>query len=241
MARRKRKSSAWPLLIAVAILGAGAAAGWALRHRVQAWLAVHGGSFRTSAGTPVSAVDAIEVSAARVDPANEGRHVRVNGSLEASAPARDAELGVSAKDAVLLRRVEMYQWRENCSGDDCRYAAEWSESRIDSHRFRHAEGHENPPQKLANAQFVAAGLRLGGFTVGADLVAAQATATELVVHAAELPPNLAASFGDAGGALYAGGDPAHPKVGEMRISYRVVPLGPVALSGVQHGATLAPE
>ena len=77
--------------------------------------------------------------------------------------------------------------------------------------------------------------------VAAELVAAQAAGVELPVHAAELPPNLAASFADAGGSLYAGGDPAHPKVGELRISYRVVPLGPVVLTGVQREGRLAAE
>ena len=233
MARRRRKASARPWLL-VAVLVAVAAIGWTQRQRLQALLGGHGTPAPAAQGT-------VEVSAAQVDLANDGRHVRASGNLEANAPPRDTELGVSAKGAVLLRRVEMYQWHESCAGDDCRYAAEWSERPIDSRRFRHGEGHDNPLPRLASARFAAGGLRFGGYTVGADLVSAQATASDLPVHAAELPPNLAASFADAGGFLYAGGDPAHPKIGELRISYRLVPLGPAVLNGVQHGSALAAE
>ena len=59
------------------------------------------------------------------------------------------------------------------------------------------------------------------------------------VSDAGLPPNLAASFSAVNGALYAGGDPAQPQVGMLRVSYRVVPLGAATLEGVQRDGTLS--
>ena len=47
--------------------------------------------------------------------------MQVSGRVVASAPARDAQLGISVDDALLFRDVEMYQWREACAGADCRY------------------------------------------------------------------------------------------------------------------------
>jgi hypothetical protein len=231
VARRGRKSSrsGWLLLIAVMLVAG--VAGWANRSRIAGYFAARGGSGAT----------VIEVAADHVDPANEGRRIRLAGKLEVGTPARDEQLGVSAKAALLLREVEMYQWRERCSGEDCSYETVWSRQPLDSRRFRRAEGHENPPQRLLDARFAGDGIRIGAFAVGADLVAAQATAAELPVRAADLAPNLAATFSDANGVLYAGGDPAHPKVGEVRVSYRVVAAGNVSLVGVQRGAGIAAQ
>ncbi|MEO5558354.1 MAG: TMEM43 family protein, partial [Dokdonella sp.] len=55
------------------------------------------------------------------------------------------------------------------------------------------------------------------------------------VHVAQLPPNLAATFRDHDGVLYAGADPDHGAVGDLRVSYRVVAAGPVHLNAIQEG------
>ena len=82
----------------------------------------------------------LTVDAAHVDAANDGRRVRVTGLLTADGPARDAQLGVTAAAAVLLRNVEMYQWREHCAGAACNYDTGWGVP-ADSRRFRDPKGH----------------------------------------------------------------------------------------------------
>jgi hypothetical protein len=229
MARRRRKAAYTPFLLACVVVALVALV-WMNASRIRGYLDALGGK---SAGTA-------NVVADRVDPANEGHRVHIAGKLEVGAPARDEQLGVGANAAVLLRKVEMYQWRERCSGDDCAYEAVWSRQPIDSHKFRHGDGHDNPAQRLADARFASGSIRVGAFSVDADLVAKGAV-VDLPVHTADLPPNLAASFSDANGTLYAGGDPAHPKVGEVRVSYAIVPPGNVELSGVQRGSTLVAQ
>ncbi|HEY2394500.1 MAG TPA: TMEM43 family protein [Rudaea sp.] len=231
MARGRRKSSRFRLLLLAAVVIVAGIAVWTNRKRIA-------GYFDTRSANTTAVVDA---AADRVDPLNEGRRVRLNGKLEAGSPARDEQLGISTKAAVLLREVEMYQWRERCSGEDCSYEMVWSRQPVDSRRFRHVEGHENPPQRLLDARFASDSIRLGAFAVDADLVAAQAKAVELPVRAADLAPNLAATFSNANGMLYAGGDPAQPKLGEVRVSYRSVPPGNVELGGVQRGSVLAAQ
>jgi hypothetical protein len=162
---------------------------------------------------------------------------RINAELAGSGPARDGQLGVSANAAVLFRHVEMYQWQEHCEAAACRYETAWS-APVDSHKFHDRQGHENPSAPFNDAVFFAPGLKLGVYTLDPDLAVAQLQTTEFAVHDANLPPNLAASFGEHDGALYAGGDPAHPVVGEVRIRYRVVPTGPVSLNGVLRGGKL---
>ncbi|MGH8121171.1 MAG: TMEM43 family protein, partial [Rudaea sp.] len=74
-----------------------------------------------------------------------GVSVQVSGKLQIAEPPRDAQLGVSAGDAViLLRSVAMYQWQEHCDSGGCRYATEWSAQPVDSNRFRARDGHNNP-------------------------------------------------------------------------------------------------
>lgn len=223
MARRKRKSPTRTVVAALA-LAALAAAAWVGYGHLDSRQAL------------------IKASAERVDPANEGRRVQVSGRLAAASAARDAEMGVAANAAVLLRKVEMFQWRERCEGAAaCTYETAWSSQPIDSHGFRQAQGHENPPMRLTDAHFAGADLKLGAFSPDATLVAAQVGLADHPVHAADLPPNLAATFADANGALYAGGDPSHPRVGEVRVSYRIAPLGDAVLRGVQRGNRLVAE
>jgi Transmembrane protein 43 len=229
VARRKRTARGRAAVV-VLVLAAVAGAGWfGYRHLDR--------QLRESEHQKIL----VKASSERVDPANDGQHVQLGGKLQAGSNARDAELGISAQGALLSRKVEMYQWREHCAGATCDYEPIWSSQSIDSHGFRQPQGHENPPMRLGNALFAGADLKLGAFAVDAGLVAAQVALVDHPVRAAELPPNLAASFSDANGTLYAGGDPTHPKVGEVRVSYAIVPPGSVELSGVQRGSSLAAQ
>ena len=223
MARRKRKPAAG-IVTGALVLIALAAAGWF--------------GYRQLDRQPAP----VEVSADRVDPANEGRPVQLSGRLTAGSAARDADMDIDARAAVLVRKVEMFQWRERCEhGAACTYEAAWSSQRIESSGFREPQGHENPPMRLEGAHFAGADLKLGAFAADPGLVAAQVVLVEYPVRAADLPPNLAATFADANGALYAGGDVSHPRVGEVRVSYRIAPLGEAVLRGVQHGNRLTSE
>lgn len=174
-----------------------------------------------------------------VDPANEGRKIKVSGTLSAPAAARDAELGVSADAVVLLRNVEMYQWREQCAGDNCHYDEVWSSKPIDASKFRVAAGHDNPRFPFSSARFSSGPIRLGAFAIDPELIIEQLTPEKHAVRVNELPANLAATFRESDGALVTGDDPAHPKPGALRVSYRVVAAGQATLNGVQHGQRLS--
>jgi hypothetical protein len=173
-----------------------------------------------------------------VDAANEGRKISVSGKLSAPAAARDPELGISVDTVVLLRSVEMFQWREQCSGNDCRYDTVWSAQPIDSEKFRTLGGHENPHFPFTSARFSSGPVKLGGYIVDPQLIAEQVTPVNHPVRVAELPPNLAVTFRDADGVLMTG-DPANPKVGALRVSYRATPSISVTVSGIQRGQRLS--
>jgi Transmembrane protein 43 len=223
----KRSTSGVRALLIVVLIGAIAAAVWYARHR-------------TTSNEPAinHHADVSEIASSETKPAQEPRKVRLNGKLEITKPPHDSQLGVAAPSAVLLRHVEMFQWQESCDTKGCRYEKGWSGAIVDSQKFRVPTGHENPQPPFSDAKFSAGGVKLGGLDVDAETLAQLAPA-DFPVHAADLPPNLAASFRVQDGVLYAGGDPAHPSVGALRVSYRAVGVGDVELTGWQRGTKLA--
>ncbi|HEX6833708.1 MAG TPA: TMEM43 family protein [Rudaea sp.] len=228
MARRRNPASArlrlLPVLIAVLVI---VAAAWYWHRRGE-----------TAHVAQNHHLDVTDIAASQIDAAKEGRPVRLNGKLEIAKPPRDAQLGVAAPAALLWRHVEMYQWQETCAKDGCHYEKGWSGATIDSHKFREPAGHENPAPPFADAKFAAGSVKLGGLAIDPDVLAQLAT-TDFPVRAADLPPNLAATFRVQDGVLYAGADPAHPTVGALRVSYRAAGTGDVELTGVQRGTKLA--
>ncbi|MGH8121829.1 MAG: TMEM43 family protein [Rudaea sp.] len=227
MARRKklslRRIAGLVALVLLIVLGA-----WAWQHQAEV----------RPLASPIASVPSPPPQTAAGTSAASSASVQLSGKLQIQQAPRDAQLGVSAADAaLLLRSVAMYQWQEHCDGAACRYATEWSAQHIDSGKFRVPAGHENPASPFADAQF-GGDVRLGELSVDPQLVAAQHPAIDYPVKANALPPNLAATFSVVGGVLYAGGDAAHPRVGTLRISYRIVPGGEVSVSGVRHGSKL---
>ena len=187
-------------------------------------------------------VEAPRVSTDKVDPANEGRLVRIDGTLSVVKPARDTQLGIGADAVMLLRYAEMLQWQEKCTGATCTYLQVWSPQIIDSRKFREPEGHRNPERlPITSGRFSAGEVRLGAFAVDAAALgnyrldsALQTKPVPYPVKDAQLPSNLAVSFREQNGVLYAG-DPEHRAVGDVRVSYRIIPAGKIDIVGIQHG------
>ena len=193
---------------------------------------------------------AASVSAQRVDPALEGRLVHIAGDAR-GARLEDRELGVAAQGLRLVRRVEMYQWdetrrTETRNGERItvyRYDREWSERPIDSGRFRQALGHQNPPMPLEGRTLHAAA-RIEAFTLSPEATARLPSSAEQALPVPESALRAAGErFGGRAsivdGRIYVG-TPQEPRVGDLRISYRLVPDGPVSAVGRQDGTGLAP-
>ena len=225
MPRRARKRNP-PAIIGIALL---------FLFAVIAWYGVArlGWQLRKAAPAPT------ENAQPAVDPASEGRRVTVSGRLSVLSAVRDEQLGLSVDAIVLLRNVEMYQWREECAGSDCKYDTAWSSKAIDSSKFHTPAGHENPHFPLTSARFATGPVRIAGYIVDPDLIAEQVQPEKYPVRSADLPPNLAVTFHDADGELVTADDTAHPKVGALRVSYRVIPTRTASLTGVQHGQRLS--
>lgn len=239
MARKSRRS---PLIVIVIALLVLVAIGWIWRHGLHR---AEPPAPATPAKAPASNGPMV-ATADRIDPADEGKMITIKGRLAVHEAARDTQLDVSADAVMLLRYTDMLQWRERCSGDACTYQKVWSPQPIDSSRFREKEGHKNPPRlPLTIARYASRDVRLGAFHVDAYTLGNYRSPAGLKVQplpyrvsSAQLPTNLKISFRDNGGTLYAGKDPAHPEIGDMRVIYRVIPAVDVVLTGIQHGDQL---
>ena len=116
-----------------------------------------------------------DVKSTKVDSKNDGKLVATSGKITFEIPAEDTEFGVTSKSAVLSRKVEMYQWQEECESNDednktCTYKKVWSDSFIDSSDFEKA-GHENPTSMLYDSdKFYGYNIKLGAFEMTSNLL-----------------------------------------------------------------------
>jgi hypothetical protein len=197
----------------------------------------------------------IDADAARVDPGNDGKLVHVTGDVKTTAPLNDPEFGVSAPAARLVRAVEMYQWKEesrtetrkNFGGSEehittYTYVQTWSDNRIDSGKFKRPDGHANPSMRYRRFEVAARDATLGAFRPSEGVLAHLATGSDLRLDPAVLGTvrqRAGATAQIADGRIYIGTDPAQPHVGDLRVSYRIAPVGPTSVIGGQAGTDFA--
>ncbi len=196
----------------------------------------------------------VEAGSTSVDPGNEGKLVYVSGELAAQAPLTDREFAVTANGLRLVRKVEMYEWKEEIKterqnklggGEEevktYTYQRVWSDRYADSSRFKHPDGHANPEMRYHGHVVIARDASLGAFHPGEQVLRLLPASERL-----PLAPGLAAALGSrlAGpaaivdGNLYLGADPSNPQVGDLRISYSIAPDGVASIIGRQTGSDL---
>jgi Transmembrane protein 43 len=223
------------VLVVIAVVAVLAALAWQYRRQLHSLTAMT----TTPLAVPPQAAAPSGNPNADARPAAAESTIRVSGKLLIVKPPQDAKLGVTADGAVILfRKVEMYQWQEHCERDACVYEKDWSEHHAESSRFKSATGHRNPPVPFTDARFLAGEVRLDDLDIAPELIVEQHPLEDYPVRADALAPNMAATFNVVNGVLYAGGDAAHPEIGTLRIRYKIVPGGEIALSGVRRGSKL---
>ena len=198
----------------------------------------------------------VNIDAARVDSANEGKLVHVTGEIKAGVKPNDAEFGVAVDGLRLMRTVEMFQWREDKKIDTSRgvgggedavttysYKQVWSSSPINSQEFKIRDGHANPAMRYSSATFNGGDVMLGGFRPGEQVTRMLPDNQNMLVDAAMADALRARVHGPVqaiDGRFYLGDNPAQPRIGDIRISYHVAPAGPVSIIGQQSGSDLTP-
>ena len=175
--------------------------------------------------------EVIELDAnAGPQPGQHGYMARLVGTPKAVEAPRDPEFGLRVDTPVLLRHVEMFQWREVRIGSIVHYEQDWADRPLDSSRFEQPAGHANPGSfALSGQQFDAALVQLDGFTLAPPLVHALPGLEPASPDPKALPANLAASFSLYQNALVTSASPASPRLGDLRVRWEKVPLQPITV------------
>ncbi len=196
----------------------------------------------------------LSVDRDHVSPENDGKLVHISGKPETEEVLTDPDFGVSASAIKLIRHVEMYQWQESRrtkkkkklggGGETVTtysYSQEWSGRLIDSRGFQQQNGHENPKAMVYRQKTVMAShVRLGAFTLPQSLLTRLGNKVPFTVPADAEPKGTAAGSIRQGDGFYLGGDPAHPEIGDMRISFSVVLPTEISIVARQTGSTFEP-
>jgi hypothetical protein len=197
----------------------------------------------------------VAASAARVEPANEGKLVHIAGKASTEATLTDTVFQVSAQALKLSRLAEMYQWQEASAsktekklggGTDTTttytYSKQWAKERIDSSRFKQPADHQNPDAfPYSSAEWQAEPVTLGGFRLNRAQVARSGRAESLAIApATPVPPTLQGAAKVEATGFYVGRDPATPQVGDLRVTFQVTQPAEVSLVAQQAGDSFVP-
>ena len=210
-------------------------------------------SARSHAGLSELSRLAVTVPADRVDAGNEGKPVHLTGNAVTEEVLKDELFQVSATALRLITSVRMFQWHEDATTETkttagggektvttYEYKKDWSSDPIDSSSFSYPEGHENPPMPYQSAELLTEKATVGAFRLNEDLVSQIEGVVPLELTAenrAALPEAMRADFKDSDSGYYQGEDPLVPAVGDLRVSFSVVPPSLVSFIAKQKGDT----
>lgn len=196
----------------------------------------------------------VSVSSERVDAANEGKLVHTTGRAKTGETLADKDFGVTENAIRLRRRVEMYQWKETSKSEKkdkvggstetvttYTYDREWSESLIDSSRFKKSSGHQNPRGMAVKAEkWSASKVTLGAYMLSPSQVVAIGGEEPVKITADMAPPALPANAKADGGGYYLGNDPQSPRIGDVRVTFFRVPEGDLTVVAKQTANSFQP-
>jgi Transmembrane protein 43 len=213
-----------------------------------------GRAVRTAKSLNEGAAEVVSVAPDQVVAANEGRLVYTSGQATTAETLTDSDFGVTTPAIRLVRKAEMFQWKEDRKSETRKklgggtetvttysYATEWSPAVIPSSGFHEAQGHQNPDSlPIAGANWTARAVTLGAFTLSPAQVAKLNQTEDVRAEtrpSQTLPPNV--KFNDGG--FYRGADPAAPVVGDERITFEAVRPAAISVIGRQVGTTFEPD
>lgn len=199
----------------------------------------------------------VSIDPSRVDPGTEGKLVHATGGLSTDELLKDPLFGVSSRAVKLVRIVKMYQWRQTSNaktrkkiggGEETTtnytYSKDWSETPIDSGKFKVREGHENPPSLPFDPwTSVSDKVKLGAFRMPRDLLDQLRQSEPLAVDEAArqaLPEDLKNRLKVDQGRYYVGEDPRSPRIGDATVEFRQVRPTVVSILAAQSGDTFQP-
>ena len=199
-------------------------------------------------------------SNAAVDPENEGKLVHMSGKAQTKDVLSDGVFGISATAIKLKREVEMYQWIEESHTTEKKkvggsvektttytYKKDWSSKAISSGGFKEA-GHDNPGvMEFQGEEQYAANVSFGAFKLSDKRIRMIGSSQDFVItngFTCALPrvqiagntiyvPNAETR----NNALNSRDVASQTRIGDMRVTFRVIYPHDVSLIAKQKGDT----
>jgi hypothetical protein len=200
------------------------------------------------------AATATPVDPAAISASHDGQLVAATGPVTADSPLGDGLFLRPVPAIAVARTVQMYAWVERSSSQTktnvggsqtttttYSYATDWVGRPAQSSEFQQPGGHENPPLPFADAELHAPDVRLGSYALAdSSQFDFPPPSTPLALSAANL--DLSQGGVAEGGYVYVGtGSLGQPAVGDVRVSYSVLPAGTnETMFGQQKGTELLP-
>jgi hypothetical protein len=176
---------------------------------------------------------------ARPQPGQHGAMARIVGTPEVVEAPHDPEFNLHVNTPVLVRHVEMFQWREIRIGANVHYEMDWVDHPLDASHFQDPAGHANPASfPISGKQFDAGLVQMGGFKLGPVLLHALPGSEQVTPDPKSLPENLAASFSLYQNYLVTSARPDDPRLGDVRVRWDEVPLQQLTVVGRLDGDRL---
>ncbi|NMW25716.1 hypothetical protein HFP05_15515, partial [Rhodanobacter denitrificans] len=161
-----------------------------------------------------------------------GSMVRVVGTPTVVEAPHDPDFNLRVNTPMLVRHVEMFQWREVRVGSSVHYELDWVDHLLDAGHFEDPKGHANPVSfPISGKQFDAGLVQIGGFKLGPVLLHAIPGTQRITPDPGSLPENLAASFSRYQDYLVTSARPGDPRLGDVRVSWNEVPLQELTIVG----------
>ena len=178
---------------------------------------------------------------AQPQPGQHGSMARIVGTPTVVEAPHDPEFNLRVNAPILMRHVEMFQWREVRIGRSVHYEQDWVDHPVDANHFEQPAGHANPGAfPLSSQKFVAGLVQIGGFKLSPPLLHALPGSAAVAPDLQALPQNLAASFSRYQDYLVTSAQPAYPQLGDVRVSWDEVPLQQVTVVARIDGDWLVP-
>ncbi len=195
-----------------------------------------------------------------ISPTQENALVHVTGQATTEEVLRDNHFEIGQQVLRLERQVEMFQWverKESKTRDKLgggketvttyEYQKKWHRDRVNSDAFEQPSGHTNPTPRYESTSLVTTQATLGAFRLRPALVNRinqwKDVPLDESVLLGKLPDSERAQHRIEGGHLYFSSDIPNandPKVGDQRISFRMVEPLTVSLLSRQKGSEFEP-
>lgn len=211
-----------------------------------------GRAVKTARGLEEGLENVVVLNEPILEDKNNNKLIHFYGPMVTEDSLYDVEFNVAVKAAKLTRNMEMYQWKETSKSSSkkkagggkettttYKYSKVWSSSLIDSDNFEEKIGHQNPnTMPFSDFEAEAADIHIGDFNLSKSVLAKINNYQPIMV-------NTPAQYKDKNSSktqsIFIGqGTTSNPSIGDVRISFKAVPLSDYSIIAQQSSGILKP-